>query len=215
MQPVIDPFKNDIVPFVVESIGELQADNSFTIDIIQKNGLCKKLFLPPDGDVLRSFINPLSSTYGKKLPDLLFFDILFDEQYCNGVYMFFDGEKCEYVGSNASRAIVDRVGGHLALRQRDYLNSMVKYLARRARNTTVPIKYCTSADICNDQVLNQLSQLYFAFVPVKLTSDFESFKRSVELLEDYFIHLLRPCLQAGTNKKNGKINQVDKKYKWK
>jgi len=217
----LDPFHNPLVPFVVERIGQLNGQNEFSIDVKSEES-CPviNLQLPQEKAKICNMIKKHMSKYpAKMLKDLRYFDLLFDEVYCNGVYIFFEGDKCAYVGSSASRCIVDRVGGHLGLRQRDYLNSMVKYLAMQHNSSIRLVKDVTSADITNPAVLNSLAEMSILFIPVKcLVPDgekqrLEAFKKQVELLEDFIIALCKPNLQMGAGR-NGKYNKVLKKYKW-
>ena len=207
----LNPYNKKLVPFVIESIGaKRDIDDSFTIDVNSK-GLVNTFSLPRDEKKLRNII----AQFGRQrttLEDLRYSDLMFDERYCNGIYLFFEGDECCYVGSNVSRSIVERVGGHLALRQRDYMNSMVKYLAMHYHPHYTLIKDVASVDMCDNKVLNSLSDITFLFIPVR--NDDGNNGYGIRILEDFMIHLFSPTLQCGTNGKNGKVTQVKNKYKW-
>ena len=118
--------KKDLVPFVVNRVisirgGIKKVIKSVVIDSFLNSGCPRKVQW--DRSVIEK---ELKSAKGIQVSDLKYVDMIFSPDYCNGIYIFYKGETCAYIGKNSSRSIVERIGGHLAPRDWDYMNVILK-----------------------------------------------------------------------------------------
>ena len=79
-----------------------------------------------------------------KVADVTLADLSFLSDNCHGVYLFQQGKNYKileknpqkpysdywYIGKCVGRTLAERIGGHLAPRQADYMNMLLKYIAR-------------------------------------------------------------------------------------
>lgn len=100
--------------------------------------------------------NMLNNSTGVKVGSLKFSDVMFDSRNCHCIYAFYEGDnykvfkennqneennqngkesvKYWYIGSNVSKALVERLGGHFAPRTKDYANGLLKHIAYTITN---------------------------------------------------------------------------------
>lgn len=98
----------------------------------------------------QSVKNMLNNSTGIKVGSLKFSDVMFDSRNCHCIYVFYEGDnyklyeennqndkesvKYWYIGSNVSKALVERLGGHFAPRTKDYANGLLKHIAYTITN---------------------------------------------------------------------------------
>lgn len=98
----------------------------------------------------QSVKNMLNNSTGVKVGSLKFSDVMFDSRNCHCIYVFYEGDnyklyeennqndkesvKYWYIGSNVSKALVERLGGHFAPRTKDYANGLLKHIAYTITN---------------------------------------------------------------------------------
>lgn len=127
---------------------------------------------------------------GIPLKDLRYFDLMAEEEFSNGIYLFFKDDSPYYVGKCSSRAIVDRVGSHMDLRQSGIINCMVKRIAQHVLNAPSKrnLNSFTSQEIQN-AALPVLNKLKIFYIPVTSSINI------LEELENSLIAELQPTLQ--------------------
>lgn len=99
-----------------------------------------------NSSTISAVFHHLNSIPGIKVKDLKLSDLMFPAYYCNGVYLFYDIEevllsnrdltkrslnpyKIVYIGKAGGRSFVERIAAHLAPRDNDYMNNMIKNMA--------------------------------------------------------------------------------------
>lgn len=218
MPALLNQFNNGLVPFIVEDIkitsGRPACNTVVNVTVKTPQGKDIQLELSKCALQLNDLLQGFT---GISLPQLKYSDLLFSKEYCNGIYIFLDpnetvekGRKYAYVGSCASRSIVDRIGSHHALRGRDFMNSVVRYIAVKKTATTLGPDDLDSSMIASDQVLNAFSQLFLLYIPVKnnlpdikrsgaantsFKVAFDSYRHNLVLFEHCLTRLLTPSLQ--------------------
>ena len=82
----LTPYQRDVVPFVVESMGQLNGKEFSICVIVGASQSVMSLTLPKDRDCICQIIKAhCNNNHVKRLEELRNFDLLFDEDYCNGV----------------------------------------------------------------------------------------------------------------------------------
>lgn len=179
-----------VSPILINSIGLDSSDNIISIDyqIVSLNqgevDLCGKrttLCLKQENmeESVESFLKPLLQSKSRiKVNNLKYFDLLADFHYCNGVYIFFsitesNAVTVEYIGKTTSRAVVDRMGSHLDLRDDGFLNCLIKRIAKHrvlGFKTTELRKHASTCDINSALgsrvTYDTIGEMYFCFIPV-------------------------------------------------
>ena len=138
----------------------------------------------------------------KRVKELLFFDLMADYHHCNGVYLFFTKDEKEhvvkYVGKTTSRAVVDRMGSHLDLRESGFLNCLVKRIAKidiLKKDKKEKVDPCLlNWALMQQETQSKVGELYFLFIPVynPLCSSSDKYKHSVGVLESSLIKHYTP-----------------------
>jgi len=82
------------------------------------------------GLTLKELVNVLNQGEKISLGDIKLTDLVYQKQSLTGVYIFYapDGIP-RYVGKSGSRAILERIAGHLDLREFSFMNSFLKMMA--------------------------------------------------------------------------------------
>ena len=180
-----------VSPILINSIGLDSSENIISIDyqIVSLNldddaGLIGKqttLCLKQENCAksVESFLKPLFQSPDRiKVKNLKYFDLLADFHYCNGVYIFFTSDEkgditVEYIGKTTSRAVVDRMGSHLDLRDDGFLNCLIKRIAKhkvlgfktkglRKHASTC----CMNAALESRFTYDTIGEMFFCFIPV-------------------------------------------------
>ena len=119
---------------------------------------------------------------GIPVSELKYIDLTFPHKYCHGVYLFSKDDTFEYIGKCSSRAVVDRVGGHLTPGPYDWFNILLQHIV--VKNKVTEEQW--------DQKLKELYdnafQMTIRFIPV-LEHD------SIGVIERQLIGFLKPNLQ--------------------
>lgn len=171
--------KKDLVPFVVNRIisrwvGIKKVIKSVVIDSFLNSGC------PREVQWNRSAIeNELKSAKGIQVSDLKYVDMIFSPDYCNGVYIFYKGETCAYIGKNSSRSIVERIGGHLAPRDWDYMNVILKRILENKKYSK------QDWDDVLKELYDEVLGMTIKFIPVLK-------KDSIGILEAQMIKMFSP-----------------------
>ena len=171
--------KKDLVPFVIKSASKIKVKgrwmiNDIEIDSFFMPGSCKTITWTKT-DISKE----LGSCPGTLVNKLSFADLIFDPNCCNGIYIFYDGEKCAYVGKCSSRTIVERVGSHLAPRYSDFMNSLLKRIFCDKGYKT------SDWDSVLKQLYDEVLKMTIKYIPVTDNS-------SIGVIERRLIDLLSP-----------------------
>lgn len=128
---MIKPLNPEIIPFVLSEIHQDKNGGNIIglkYDTMKPSDKCIPLSL------LMKDLDAWMKEHGKKVKELCYFDLMADYHYCCGLYLFFTRTEgiveIQYIGKTTSRAIVDRIGAHLDLRDSGFLNCLIKRVAK-------------------------------------------------------------------------------------
>ena len=175
----------NLIPFVIDHI--LQQTNS-------QGKIIVTVTTHPVKRASSTGIRPLLRLGGVPLPELKYFDLIAEEQFSNGIYILFKDENPYYIGKCSSRAIVDRIGSHMDLRQSGVINCMVKRTAQQVLNpqSNRNLSSFSSSEIEN-AALPVLLSLKLFYIPLVNNPHIEDVEKSL-------IAELQPTLQKGYSK---------------
>ena len=111
----------------------------------------------------------------------------------------------QYIGKTTSRAIVDRIGAHLDLRDSGFLNCLIKRVAKVVvlnKGTKDPVDQCElNHALSQTNVVDEVGNMYFGFIPVynPVCIPSELYKKSVGKLEREIIRFYKSNGQAKYN----------------
>lgn len=157
--------KVDLVPFIVSSMvnanGKRQHSITKSIDVIPlsvplNSVKATRINLGPNQ--LNALQQWLMKAPGIKAGNLRYMDTFFPRELCNGVYLFYKGETLEYVGKCSSMTFVERIGGHLASRNGDFKNIVLKLVSRHYFNSDLESGL--------DDVMNYVCEMTIKYIPV-------------------------------------------------
>lgn len=183
--------KRDLVPFVVTSLKVVETSrgkilvsletgtlNDLGKAISPKTIVVNPVPTPADdpGDHIKRL---LDSVPGILVSDLKYVDLFFPAQWCNGIYLFYENEKLLYIGKCSSRAVIDRIGGHLTPRSSDMMNCFLKRLC---------IGNPPDLEGELDAVMSRALGMKIKYIPVD-----SQFNELIGILESYMIRSLAPC----------------------
>lgn len=171
---------NRLVPFVIRTIQSKTTSQG-------KKAITVATF--PVRQTSSKGIRQLLSS-GIPLQELKYFDLIAEEEFSNGIYIFYLNNNPYYVGKCSSRAIVDRIGSHMDLRQSGVINCMVKRIAKHVLKAPSKrnLNSFTSQEI-QIAALPVLNSLKMFYIPV--TSGI----KKLEDVENSLIAELQPTLQ--------------------
>ena len=175
--------KKDLVPFVVTSVDKHFSYGKWLIDKIKVDSFNDEDSNPTTIDWNENAIKTiLDNVLGIPVSELKYIDLTFPHKYCHGVYLFSKDNTFEYIGKCSSRAVVDRVGGHLTPGPYDWFNILLQHIV--VKNKVTEEQW--------DQKLKELYdnafQMTIRFIPV-LEHD------SIGVIERQLIGFLKPNLQ--------------------
>ncbi len=145
----------------------------------------------------------LNNISGTRIDDLKLVDLIFFVCHCNGVYVFCDNDgvlkfppqnvfnnvtaknQVAYVGKASSRSFVERIAGHFAPRQWDYMNTLIKRIAEIVFGSITDKTICDSFSIA--------SQLYLKLIVFDNCID-SNVIGSIDELEEDLINYFKPTL---------------------
>lgn len=188
--------KRDLVPFVVTSLKAVETSRGKNL-VSLKTGTLNDLgeaispetsvvntggtaHVPtPADDPVDQIKRLLGSVPGILVSDLKYVDLFFPAQWCNGIYLFYESEKLLYIGKCSSRAVIDRIGGHLTPRNSDMMNCFLKRLC---------VGNPPDLEGELDTVMSRVLGMKIKYIPVD-----SRFKDLIGILESYMIRSLSPC----------------------
>lgn len=183
--------KRNLVPFVVTSLDVDDTSRGKILVSLETGTLndLGKAILPGTivvNPVPAPAYNPsdqikrlLGSVPGILVSDLKYVDLFFPAQWCNGIYLFYESEKLLYIGKCSSRAVIDRIGGHLTPRNSDMMNCFLKRLC---------VGNPPDLEGELDTVMSRVLGMKIKYIPVD-----SRFKDLIGILESYMIRSLSPC----------------------
>lgn len=183
--------KRDLVPFVVTSLDVDDTSRGKILVSLETGPLndLGKAISPgtivvnpvptPADDPVDQIERLLGSVPGILVSDLKYVDLFFPAQWCNGIYLFYESEKLLYIGKCSSRAVIDRIGGHLTPRNSDMMNCFLKRLC---------VGNPPDLEGELDTVMSRVLGMKIKYIPVD-----SRFKDFIGILESYMIRSLSPC----------------------
>lgn len=175
--------KKDLVPFVVTGVDRHLSHGKWSIDKIKVDSFNDEDSNPTAIDWNENVIRTiLDNVPGIPVSELKYIDLTFPHKYCHGVYLFSKDDTFEYIGKCSSRAVIDRVGGHLTPGPHDWFNSLLQYISKKKSVTD------TQWDQKLKELYDNAFQMTIRFVPI-LEPD------SIGVIERQLIGFLKPNLQ--------------------
>jgi hypothetical protein len=84
-----------------------------------------------------AFVDEINATEGKKVNELLITDLILEKndaiEVNHGVYIFKNKNQIVYVGKTSSRSFVERIPSHFDNRDKAWMNSLLKLLAKNKK----------------------------------------------------------------------------------
>ena len=106
----------------------LNPSGQFCIDIDNVNGA----FSSSGSIQVKAIDQALNQIPGILVNDIKLTDLIFPADICNGLYLFYeeDSNVPIYVGKADGRSLIERIAGHFNTRKNDWMNNLMKKIAR-------------------------------------------------------------------------------------